>query len=263
VALHGDMDQYARMAALESFRTGEFPILVASDVAARGLDIPAVSHVFNFDVPTHAEDYVHRIGRTGRAGREGAAFTIVTKHDDKLLSAIEKLIGKPIPWEGPGLADLPPGAPREERAGRRGDDRKPARGGRGRPERSARAEDERAPRPIKIEMTADAEPAPRRRSSGQDAPIKTKIRGEAPAPEARSAEPRSAAAGNGASRSAAPRSASPKNAPPKAAAPKDTAHSAATRPEPRRRDDDDGPKVKGLGDHVPAFLMRPVKIGQN
>jgi superfamily II DNA/RNA helicase len=72
-ALHGDLDQHARMAALDSFRTGEVPLLVASDVAARGLDIPAVSHVFNFDCPHHAEDYVHRIGRTGRAGRSGAA----------------------------------------------------------------------------------------------------------------------------------------------------------------------------------------------
>ncbi|RDJ19639.1 ATP-dependent helicase, partial [Bosea caraganae] len=138
VALHGDMDQYARMAALESFRTGENPILVASDVAARGLDIPAVSHVFNFDVPTHAEDYVHRIGRTGRAGREGASFTIVTRHDEKLVAAIEKLTGQPITWEGPGLDGLPPGAPREERRGGRRDERRPARGGgRSRPERTA------------------------------------------------------------------------------------------------------------------------------
>src|SRR3954449_13183514 len=76
-ALHGDMDQRARMAALEGFRTGETTILVASDVAARGLDIPAVSHVFNYDVPHHAEDYVHRIGRTGRAGRSGASFTLI------------------------------------------------------------------------------------------------------------------------------------------------------------------------------------------
>ncbi|WP_204351094.1 helicase-related protein, partial [Serratia marcescens] len=74
-ALHGDMDQRARMAALDAFRSGETPLLVASDVAARGLDIPAVSHVFNFDIPRHPEDYVHRIGRTGRAGRAGAAFT--------------------------------------------------------------------------------------------------------------------------------------------------------------------------------------------
>ncbi|MGE0287784.1 MAG: DEAD/DEAH box helicase [Bradyrhizobium sp.] len=96
-ALHGDMDQPARMAALEQFRTGEVPLLVASDVAARGLDIPAVSHVFNFDVPHHPDDYVHRIGRTGRAGRSGTAISIVTSLDTKSMAAIEKLIGQSIP----------------------------------------------------------------------------------------------------------------------------------------------------------------------
>ncbi len=74
-ALHGDMDQSARTAALEQFRKGEVTLLVASDVAARGLDIPDVSHIYNFDVPIHADDYVHRIGRTGRAGRTGVAIT--------------------------------------------------------------------------------------------------------------------------------------------------------------------------------------------
>src|SRR6266851_1433069 len=76
LALHGDMDQRSRTNALEAFRKNEVTLLVASDVAARGLDIPEVSHIFNFDVPHHAEDYVHRIGRTGRAGRNGAAITI-------------------------------------------------------------------------------------------------------------------------------------------------------------------------------------------
>src|SRR6202034_236555 len=76
-ALHGDMDQPARMAALEQFRKGEVMLLVASDVAARGLDISDVSHIYNFDVPIHPDDYVHRIGRTGRAGRSGTAITIV------------------------------------------------------------------------------------------------------------------------------------------------------------------------------------------
>lgn len=96
-ALHGDMDQSARMAALDQFRKGELPLLVASDVAARGLDIPEVSHVFNFDVPHHADDYVHRIGRTGRAGRSGTAISIVTPLDQKSMAAIEKLIGQTIP----------------------------------------------------------------------------------------------------------------------------------------------------------------------
>ncbi|TDQ66412.1 superfamily II DNA/RNA helicase [Maritalea mobilis] len=98
-ALHGDMDQKSRMATLDGFKAGTIKILVASDVAARGLDIPEVSHVYNFDVPTHAEDYVHRIGRTGRAGRTGEAVSLVTKADEKYLSAIEKLIEKTIPIE--------------------------------------------------------------------------------------------------------------------------------------------------------------------
>jgi superfamily II DNA/RNA helicase len=96
-ALHGDMDQSARTAALDQFRKGEIPLLVASDVAARGLDIPAVSHVFNFDVPHHADDYVHRIGRTGRAGRAGTAISIVAPLDYKSMAAIERLIGQAIP----------------------------------------------------------------------------------------------------------------------------------------------------------------------
>ncbi len=95
-ALHGDMDQSARMACLAAFRASEITFLIASDVAARGLDIPEVSHVFNYDVPIHAEDYVHRIGRTGRAGREGHAFMLVTKEDSKYLRAIESLIKKDV-----------------------------------------------------------------------------------------------------------------------------------------------------------------------
>jgi superfamily II DNA/RNA helicase len=98
IALHGDMDQSARTAALDQFRRGEVKLLVASDVAARGLDIPAVSHVFNFDVPHHPDDYVHRIGRTGRAGRSGTAITIVAPADTKAVAAIEKLTGQTIAW---------------------------------------------------------------------------------------------------------------------------------------------------------------------
>jgi superfamily II DNA/RNA helicase len=113
VALHGDMDQSARTAALDQFRKNEVTLLVASDVAARGLDIPDVSHVFNFDVPHHPDDYVHRIGRTGRAGRSGAALTIVTPADSKSVAAIEKLIGQTIPWAGEPTA---PAATREEPA---------------------------------------------------------------------------------------------------------------------------------------------------
>src|SRR5262249_9157709 len=105
VALHGDMDQQARTAALEQFRKNEVTLLVASDVAARGLDIPDVSHVYNFDVPHHPDDYVHRIGRTGRAGRSGTAITLVAPADGKSVAAIEKLIGQSIPWGGTPVPD--------------------------------------------------------------------------------------------------------------------------------------------------------------
>jgi superfamily II DNA/RNA helicase len=129
VALHGDMDQQARTAALEQFRKNEVTLLVASDVAARGLDIPAVSHVFNFDVPHHPDDYVHRIGRTGRAGRSGTAITIVAPGDQKAVVLIEKLIGQPIPWAGDPVAASEETAPhhRDRRNGRAtGRGRKPA-----------------------------------------------------------------------------------------------------------------------------------------
>jgi superfamily II DNA/RNA helicase len=107
-ALHGDMDQPARTAALEQFRKGEVTVLVASDVAARGLDIPAVSHVYNFDVPLHPDDYVHRIGRTGRAGRTGTAITIVAgANDAKAVAAIEKLTGGSIPYMQDGALPAP------------------------------------------------------------------------------------------------------------------------------------------------------------
>lgn len=96
-AIHGDLDQSQRMKTLDGFRDGSLRLLVASDVAARGLDVPSVSHVFNFDVPGHPEDYVHRIGRTGRAGRDGKAITICSGRDEKALAAIEKLIQKDIP----------------------------------------------------------------------------------------------------------------------------------------------------------------------
>ena len=99
VSLHGDMDQHMRLKMLDQFKSGDATYLIASDVAARGLDIPAVSHVFNFDVPTHAEDYVHRIGRTGRAGRSGAAFTLATRNDAKYVEAIEQLTDQQIPRE--------------------------------------------------------------------------------------------------------------------------------------------------------------------
>jgi superfamily II DNA/RNA helicase len=150
-ALHGDLDQSARTAALDSFRKGEVALLIASDVAARGLDIPAVSHVFNFDVPHHADDYVHRIGRTGRAGLTGTAITIVAPSDQKSVATIEKLIGQPIPWMGEpaGVATDERPAAREHREPRKDGPREPRKDG---PRRNGRA-----PQPRR---EADPPPAP-------------------------------------------------------------------------------------------------------
>src|SRR5712671_5418273 len=176
IALHGDMDQQARTTALEQFRKNEVTLLVASDVAARGLDIPDVSHVFNFDVPHHPDDYVHRIGRTGRAGRSGTAVTIVAPSDQKSVGAIEKLIGQPIPWAGepPAVAEAEESRPgrhggrREGRSGRSRTERpRPERSERPQPERSR--DHHRAP----AHQSAPAAPPPATRQpapAGQPAP---------------------------------------------------------------------------------------------
>jgi superfamily II DNA/RNA helicase len=120
-ALHGDMPQPKRTETLDRFRNGEIRLLVASDVAARGLDIKGMSHVFCFDVPIHAEDYVHRIGRTGRAGLEGRSFMLASPEDGDAVAAIVKLIGKEIPpiaIEGVESAELEYGGHRARRARR-------------------------------------------------------------------------------------------------------------------------------------------------
>ncbi|MGE5506513.1 MAG: DEAD/DEAH box helicase [Actinomycetota bacterium] len=137
VQLHGDMVQSARGETLDKFKKGEVRLMVCSDVAARGIDIKQVSHVFNFDVPIHAEDYVHRIGRTGRAGQEGHAFTIATPDDGKFVAAIEKLIGQEIPRievEGVPSLDLVM------------EPRRRGRGGKGKGKDEERSPRERAPR---------------------------------------------------------------------------------------------------------------------
>ncbi|WP_336071589.1 DEAD/DEAH box helicase [Nitratireductor rhodophyticola] len=171
-ALHGDMDQRARMAMLENFRKGNLKLLVASDVAARGLDIPDVSHVFNFDIPTHADDYVHRIGRTGRAGRKGAAFTLITKADRKYMDSIEKLIGQDVEWLDGDLSTLQVeegtdehkrgrGAKRDSKKDAAGDDRKPS----GRKSRKDEIKSENAERKAKQdkpELRPEPRPEPRK-----------------------------------------------------------------------------------------------------
>jgi superfamily II DNA/RNA helicase len=120
--LHGDLDQSVRTRTLDTFRAGTLDFLVASDVAARGLDIPAVSHIFNFDAPYHPDDYVHRIGRTGRAGRSGHTYMLMTPRDAKYVEAIEKLIGKKFePLKLEGLNEAVEARPlRDDRRGDKG-----------------------------------------------------------------------------------------------------------------------------------------------
>jgi superfamily II DNA/RNA helicase len=167
-ALHGDMDQPARMAALEQFRKGEVTLLVASDVAARGLDIPDVSHVYNFDVPMHPDDYVHRIGRTGRAGRSGTAITIVAgSNDAKAVAAIEKLIGQAIPWLDHQSEKKPPGEPAAQQAPRHSPQ---AHRGDGRRHRAPRPDSHRSAAVARIDETGSRRPNPARaRSEDSDA----------------------------------------------------------------------------------------------
>jgi len=192
--IHGDIDQAARIAELDRFKSGEINLLVASDVAARGLDIKGVSHVFNFDAPWHPDDYVHRIGRTGRAGASGKAFTFVTRSDAEAIENIEKLIGTKIPRLDTGVAidngDEAAGATARGRnakpaPARRGgkapakerDEDKPARTVQ--PERTERAPSEdKAKRPARTEPAekagrtekAAAKPAPRIRQQADNEP---------------------------------------------------------------------------------------------
>ncbi|WP_132956434.1 DEAD/DEAH box helicase [Rhizobium sp. BK251] len=217
-ALHGDMDQRSRTLMLQSFRDGNLQLLVASDVAARGLDIPDVSHVFNFDVPIHSEDYVHRIGRTGRAGRSGAAFTIVTKRDVKYADAIEKLIGQKVEWLNGDLAALPPAedsgeSDRPRRGKERGDRERP----RGRREASGHKSD------IK---TNDIEADTREEKPARADGVKNERRTEQkPHNGARNARPYPANDDNRERRSR------------------------------YHRDHDDGPTPVGFGDDIPAFML--------
>jgi superfamily II DNA/RNA helicase len=187
VQLHGDMVQSARTETLDKFRKGEVRLMVCSDVAARGIDISNVSHVFNFDTPHHSEDYVHRIGRTGRAGKEGRAFTIATPDDGKFVAAIEKLIGNEVPRmpiEGIQTLELDmEGGDRRGRGRGRGkpaaksSDRKSS-SRTERPERAARPErteqpEQRAERPAPvetIERPERQEQRPEQRPERQDRP---------------------------------------------------------------------------------------------
>lgn len=158
--IHGDIDQATRQKQLEAFKNGDIDFLVASDVAARGLDVKGVSHVFNFDAPWHPDDYVHRIGRTGRAGAKGKAFTFVTKADEEAIENIEKLIGNKIVRLGKVEA---PAAEQDEKA--------PAKRG-----RKAAAPKEKAEKPVEAK-------APRAEKPVAEKPVRAKSEPK-PAPEA-------------------------------------------------------------------------------
>jgi superfamily II DNA/RNA helicase len=155
--IHGDMEQADRIRELDRFKAGTINILVASDVAARGLDIKGVSHVFNFDVPWHPDDYVHRIGRTGRAGATGTAITLATAEDAEAIAQIEKLTGQHIPRMDSGAADGP-----QDDAAPAGAEERPV--GRGPARRAKSPPRDRPPEPDRVEAaTAPAASTPRSR----------------------------------------------------------------------------------------------------
>ena len=217
--IHGDLEQSVRMKTLDSFREGTLQLLVASDVAARGLDIPAVSHVFNFDLPSHPEDYVHRIGRTGRAGRQGKAFSLATPADGKYLSAIESLVKLAIP-----RGELPAGAlddvgDRPDRA--RDDSRSRSRDGKREGGRSRSGD---------------------RRDTPREEPQQRAPREESRPPREERTEERAAR---------------PERSEPR----RDDRRSDDRRSDDRRdRPGRDEPRVVGMGDHVPDFILRSFAI---
>jgi len=277
--IHGDLDQQTRMRTLESFRNGSLKLLVASDVAARGLDIPDVSHVFNFDVPHHADDYVHRIGRTGRAGKLGQTFMIATPADTRNLDKVLKLIGKApeeVKLEGVDWASIKD-EPRSARGGERG---------RGGPRGASSRDRDRRPRPVPVHgevapmapfdpstappPSAEAAPRPERaerppersgRTRGRRGGGEPRPAPEAPAPveaEARAPAPEP----EGPARERPERHRGPRGdrdrsrGRPQPEGPREERHQPDRRPRGRERDDgDDG--VVGFGRDVPAFLSRP------
>ncbi|MFK7869031.1 MAG: DEAD/DEAH box helicase [Roseobacter sp.] len=162
--IHGDLDQSQRTRTLEGFRDGSLKFLIASDVAARGLDVPSVSHVFNFDVPGHAEDYVHRIGRTGRAGRDGKAIMICIPRDEKNLTDIETLLQRDIPRLDSPLAGTTSEPPAEEPQAKEAPKRSRTR--RSKPEPETTPEVVEAPVEATVAVETETRPAPQKRRRG-------------------------------------------------------------------------------------------------
>jgi superfamily II DNA/RNA helicase len=188
--IHGDLEQSMRTRTLDAFRKGELKLLVASDVAARGLDIPDVSHVFNYDVPHHADDYVHRIGRTGRAGKSGETYMLVTPADTRSLDKVLKLIGKKpnevtldVDW-----SEVKPSTRAKTSRPERGGDREHDRG-RGRPA-SETSVASMTPITPTVAETAESAPVQPARSPRVKAPKPDPIiAAERPAPSRRGVQP--------------------------------------------------------------------------
>jgi superfamily II DNA/RNA helicase len=240
--IHGDLAQSLRTATLDKFRNGEVRILVASDVAARGLDVQGLSHVFNFDVPIHPEDYVHRIGRTGRAGNLGRAFTIATPEEGKAVKAVERIIAKEIPvltvegFEHPEFDAED--APRRRARGGRGESagrgERPRRGGKRHEAPAVVAANEETAPTETVEHEVAAERAPRRERNRDRKPAKHEPRTEGRPAPIQMGGPSNAGA--------------------------NVTPISNARGHHRRRDEDDDERVIGFGDHLPAFLARPVKL---
>jgi superfamily II DNA/RNA helicase len=227
------MDQHQRTATLDAFRNGTIAFLAASDVAARGLDIPDVSHIFNYDVPIHPEDYIHRIGRTGRAGREGFTAMLVTPKDHKALKAIEALLKQDIPWldGAPEFSEARETNGRSDASrGRRGQRSRGPKGGGDQARHGAQSSP--PPKPTQASNVAELpKEAPRAESHRPPEPQRQ--------PEhKRQHEPPRHHADNGRDRQA---------------------HNNAKSPQPARSHAPRRPQSSGMGDHVPAFMMRSVR----
>ena len=296
-ALHGDMDQMSRTATLDAFREGRITLLAASDVAARGLDIPDVSHIFNFDVPWQSDDYVHRIGRTGRAGKEGRSLTLVTPDDFRALKDIEKMLGAAVTWIGdpPSEEDIANGSKRRRgrpaRGGSRPSGRSETRGsssggrfrnGSHRPERNGAAtrphRPEREdvpvavhngndqPQPIAPAIEQPAQERPRQDRGEHGARRHAESRQGSPERAPRAAEerprpPRGDRRPQRGEKSARPERSEGRSPPQQPRQAKQARQPWEPRP-PRSPDhhrEDRGPSPVGLGDHVPAFLKKTTR----
>jgi superfamily II DNA/RNA helicase len=233
-ALHGDMAQSVRFQTLEKFKAGELRLLVCSDVAARGIDIGGLSHVFNFDVPHHAEDYVHRIGRTGRAGMNGHAFTIAKPDDRFAIEAIEKLIGHPVPPLGVEGLDPVDWAEADGRR-RRG--------------RSAKAPAKRDDK-----RRAGKSDTPRRRREAD--PAEDTDRARTDSRPARDHDDRPRATGRAETRHAREYADRPRDPEPRARDRDDAPRARDRDDAPRARDRDDTPRARDRDDPRPARVWR-------